>query len=250
MNTVKPRISTRGRKAAFTLIELLTVIAIIGILAAILIPTIGKVRSTAKKAACASNLRQTGTALLAFAMDNKAGGLPGYFKIVDKDGAGYRVSGANGVASPLYWADNGVPTRSVPGQLVPYLSTAVKGSGSKSGKISIMLCPSNETAVSTYDTSDPAPSYALSLKVRTTRNTLVRPFTSDWNTPSLRLSDIASPRTAVALFDTDKEFITLVGTSAIGTAAPTAAHVNTRNVLFFDGHVASIDSKVDPYETL
>ncbi|RRK01503.1 prepilin-type N-terminal cleavage/methylation domain-containing protein [Opitutaceae bacterium TAV4] len=38
------------RNKAFTLIELLTVIAIIGILAAIIIPTVGSVRTSAKKA--------------------------------------------------------------------------------------------------------------------------------------------------------------------------------------------------------
>ncbi|MCU0791405.1 MAG: DUF1559 domain-containing protein [Opitutaceae bacterium] len=43
---------------AFTLIELLTVIAIIGILAAIIIPTVGRVRSSARDASCKSNLRQ------------------------------------------------------------------------------------------------------------------------------------------------------------------------------------------------
>jgi len=57
--------------AAFTLIELLTVIAIIGILAAILIPVTGKVKNAAAKAACTSNLRQLATASLSFAVDNK-----------------------------------------------------------------------------------------------------------------------------------------------------------------------------------
>ncbi|EIQ01458.1 prepilin-type N-terminal cleavage/methylation domain-containing protein [Opitutaceae bacterium TAV1] len=56
---------------AFTLIELLTVIAIIGILAAIIIPTVGKVRMSAKRAQCVSNLRQIVVGTLAYANDNR-----------------------------------------------------------------------------------------------------------------------------------------------------------------------------------
>lgn len=59
------------RHSAFTLIELLTVIAIIGILAAIIIPTVGSVRDSAKASACLSNLRQVGLAAIVYANDNK-----------------------------------------------------------------------------------------------------------------------------------------------------------------------------------
>ncbi|WP_043585249.1 prepilin-type N-terminal cleavage/methylation domain-containing protein [Geminisphaera colitermitum] len=55
----------------FTLIELLTVIAIIGILAAILIPTVSRVRSTARAASCRSNLRQLGVAGLLYVEENR-----------------------------------------------------------------------------------------------------------------------------------------------------------------------------------
>ncbi|EIQ01398.1 type II secretory pathway, pseudopilin PulG [Opitutaceae bacterium TAV1] len=61
----------RGQQRAFTLIELLTVIAIIGILAGIIIPTVSKVRTTAQSAVCKSNLRQIGTAFMLYAEDNR-----------------------------------------------------------------------------------------------------------------------------------------------------------------------------------
>lgn len=55
---------------AFTLIELLTVIAIIGILAAILIPVVGAARDRARSAVCISNLRTIGQGVQLYALDN------------------------------------------------------------------------------------------------------------------------------------------------------------------------------------
>jgi len=56
--------------AAFTLIELLCVMALIGILAALLLPSLSKVRQRALRVQCVSQLRQTGLAFHSFAHDH------------------------------------------------------------------------------------------------------------------------------------------------------------------------------------
>jgi len=53
----------------FTLVEMLVVISIIAVLMGILLPVLGKVRSSARKIVCMSNLRQVGTAINAYSMD-------------------------------------------------------------------------------------------------------------------------------------------------------------------------------------
>ncbi|MCE9547246.1 MAG: type II secretion system GspH family protein [Planctomycetia bacterium] len=58
MRLLAPRLRTR----AFTLVELLIVMAVIGILVALLMPVLGSARESARATACQNNLRQIGAA--------------------------------------------------------------------------------------------------------------------------------------------------------------------------------------------
>jgi len=66
-----PTRSARPRAAAFTLVELLTVIAIVGILAGLVLMGLGKVRTSARQSGCLSNLRQLGVTWQVYLGDNR-----------------------------------------------------------------------------------------------------------------------------------------------------------------------------------
>jgi prepilin-type N-terminal cleavage/methylation domain-containing protein len=60
-----------SRKSGFTLVEIMIVVAIIGLLAAIAIPNFVKARTTAQKNACIANLKQLDGAVQQWALENK-----------------------------------------------------------------------------------------------------------------------------------------------------------------------------------
>jgi len=59
------------QRGAFTLVELLVVIAVLALLAALLLPVVNKAKEHGKSAGCLSNLHQTGIALQIFVQDNE-----------------------------------------------------------------------------------------------------------------------------------------------------------------------------------
>lgn len=107
---------------AFTLVELLVVIAVIAILASLLLPVFGRAKETGRATACSSNLRQLAIASATYSLDNK-GRLP-YF---------------------LDWLSTN-PGQLTSGLLFPYLQNKP-----------VYLCPTDQMKLASQDPFPAAP---------------------------------------------------------------------------------------------
>jgi prepilin-type N-terminal cleavage/methylation domain-containing protein/prepilin-type processing-associated H-X9-DG protein len=96
MLTVNRAVISRGRggfstitRRAFTLVELLVVITIIGMLMALLLPAIQSAREAGRRNTCQNNMRNVGQAMLNFESANR--GFPGYANNINNKRASWVV---------------------------------------------------------------------------------------------------------------------------------------------------------------
>src|SRR5688572_24471966 len=60
-----------ARRAGFSFVELLVVLAIVGLLIALLLPSLTRAREQANRTRCLNNIRQIGMSVLVYAHDHK-----------------------------------------------------------------------------------------------------------------------------------------------------------------------------------
>ncbi|MGE9290410.1 MAG: type II secretion system protein [Puniceicoccales bacterium] len=110
-----------SRLFGFSLVELLVVISVLGLLAAILVPAINSVRAKAESAKCSNNLRQLSAGAQLFGKDH--GGMIVPWRYYPPESPG----------SLVYWEKS----------LSPYLEIPESESVDEVPKTSVLLCPTD-----------------------------------------------------------------------------------------------------------
>jgi len=225
-------------KRNYTLIELLTVIFIIAVLAGLVIPGMAMVRVRAKRLNCASNLKQVTALGMQFSND-RDGQLPLY-----KAASAYTVRSKN-VES--YYRKAG-QTRF---EAAKDATEAITGDNQKlwtagllryaKYDMSVFFCPADERELNLFKASDDRSSYSLNY------GDAERPGGASGATAFIKMTQVTrSPAGVVYFGETDLGNLGMKSTDTFAKffnnskALSRKPHSNEYNTSFLDGHVDSL----------
>lgn len=216
MNRPSPFLPSRRHhhNTAFSLVEVLVVVAILGILAALAFPSFGSASAKARRSECQSNLRQLGVGIQLFASDNN-GFLP-----PTRDDLQQFTAITNGGSSGAHWNQ----------AISDYLGKKDAGVTDKYSEA--LGCPSWQDDPA----YDPARTWIWGYGMN--NNPLDDRSYSVWSQGAVRLSAVTHHSKRVLLADSADWHLAR-------SARAAKRHDNHTNVLFFDGHVASIKEEAD-----